>query len=214
MKTLLLLVFVLFAAPAIAADVGQPPPDAKAKLDQARAAVSQAMAAIQAAADAHQAEADLAASQPSTAPIVIPAPQVTVLPPAALVSIPAQVRDALVSAGALLIPGMVGIGLAWMRSHLKFMRNVGMNQQITASAEGFGALLVQDLKQQGLPATINIRNSQVAAFTQRVIDGYPEYVAATGITPDKVATLILKGAAKVLPPTDPQAPSPLIPQGV
>jgi hypothetical protein len=94
-----------------------------------------------------------------------------------------------------------------MRSHLAFMQNIGMNQQVTASAEGFGALLVQDLKRHGVPATLDLHDPQVAAFTRKVFDNYPAYTAALGITPDKVAALVLKGAAKVLPPTADPAPT-------
>jgi hypothetical protein len=138
------------------------------------------------------------------APVVVQGPIETKL------SIPAQIQTDLISLASILITAMVGFGLNWMRSHLAFMKNIAMNQEVTASAEGFGALLVQQLKQQGIPATIDVHNPQVAAIAQKVLNNYPDYVAKLGMTPDKIATLVLKGAAKVLPPTDPVPTKPVI----
>lgn len=202
----ILLIFLLFAAPAMAADTGSTAQaTADALLAPARIAFQQAQAALEAA----EKQAALLAAQPvvppDAAPVVVQGPIETKL------SIPAQVRDDLMSAMTLIITGLIATGLAWMRSHLSFMRDLGMNQQITASAEGFGALLVQGLKQQGVPTTVDINNPQVAAFTRKVLDGYPAYVAQLGMTPEKISTLILKGAAKVLPATD---PAPAVPVAV
>lgn len=206
LKTLAIL--LLLCSPAIAATADQPLPAQAAALEKVRVAIEQAKVALQAAADAHQAQADLVASQPPVSPDA--APVVVQGPIETKVSIPAQIRDDLVSLMSLLITGMIGVALAWGRSHLKFMKNVGMNQEITTSAQDFGAILVQDLKQNGLPTTVDIHSPQVAALTQRVIDNYPGYVAALGITPDKIATLVLKGAAKVLSPIPAAAPHPVV----
>lgn len=245
MKTLLL-IFLLSAAPAIAADVAPSPAQtAQAAALRAILAIEHARAELRVAVDAQEAAtqgarasavapaavapvpataAPTVATPPSVIPTVpaAPAPVVTTTPtvdaaPVVVqgpietkLSIPAQIQTDLISLASILITGMVGIGLAWMRSHLAFMQNVGMNQQVTTSAEGFGALLVQQLKQQGVPATLDVNNPQVAKFAKQVFDGYPAYTAALGITPDKVATLILKGAAKVLPPTDPIPVKPVV----
>jgi hypothetical protein len=236
MKTILL-IFLLFAAPAIAADVAPSPAQtAQAAALRAILAIEHARAEVRLAVDAQEA-ATQGARASAVAPVpAMAAPTVTAPPPpvpdapasavpaptvdAAPVvvqgpietklSIPAQIQTDLISLASVLITGMVGIGLAWMRSHLAFMQNIGMNQQVTASAEGFGALMVQQLKQQGIPATLDIHSPHVAEITQKVLDNYSGYVAALGITPDKVATLILKGAAKVLPPTDPAPTKPVI----
>jgi hypothetical protein len=238
MKTFLL-VLLLFASPAVAADVATSPAQtaqaaalrAILAIEHARAEIriavdAQAAAqgirasAVAPAADAPTPAAPTVAAPPAPVPVA-PAPAVTTPtvdaapvvvqgPIETKLSIPAQIQTDLISLASVLITGMVGIGLAWMRSHLAFMKNIGMNQEVTTSAEGFGALLVQQLKQQGIPATLDIRNPQIAAFTQNVLNNYPAYVAALGITPDKVATLILKGAAKVLPPTDPAPTKPVI----
>jgi hypothetical protein len=236
---IILLVLLLLAAPAIAADVAPSPAQtAQAAALRAILAIEHARAEVRLAVDAQEAAQGPRASAVAPAPMpVTAAPTVTTPPPdvtpapvspvvttptvdAAPVvvqgpietklSIPAQIQTDLISLASVLITGMVGIGLAWMRSHLAFMKNIGMNQEVTTSAEGFGALLVQQLKQQGIPATLDIRNPQVAALTQKVFDNYQGYTAALGITPDKVATLILKGAAKVLPPTDPAPTKPVI----
>jgi hypothetical protein len=236
-----LLILLLFAAPAIAADVATSPAQtAQAAALRAILAIEHARAEIRVAVDAQAAAQGIRASAVGPASIApVPAtaaPTVTAPPPAVPVapapavpaptvdaapvvvqgpietklSIPAQIQTDLISLASVLITGMVGVGLAWMRSHLAFMQNVAMNQEVTTSAEGFGALLVQQIKQQGIPATLDIHSPHVAEITQKVLDNYSGYVAALGITPDKVATLILKGAAKVLPPTDPVPTKPVI----
>lgn len=241
---IILLVLLLFAAPAIAADVATSPAQtAQAAALRAILAIEHARAEIRIAVDAQEAAAQgirasavapaadaptpgpgpaspTVTEPPAPVPVapapVVPTPTVDAAPVVVQgpietkLSIPAQIQTDLISLASVLITGMVGIGLAWMRSHLAIMQNIGMNQQVTASAEGFGALLVQQLKQQGIPATIDVHNPQVAALTQKVFDNYQGYTSALGITPDKVATLILKGAAKVLPPTDPVPTKPVI----
>jgi hypothetical protein len=234
MKTFLL-VLLLFASPAVAADVATSPAQtaqaaalrAILAIEHARAEVRVAVDAQEAAAPGTRASAVAPAAPTVIAPPVPPEPVPEPVAPAPVVttptvdaapvvvqgpietklSIPAQIQTDLISLASILITGMVSVGLAWMRSHLTFMKNIAMNQEVTTSAEGFGALLVQRLKQQGIPATLDIRNPQVAEITQKVLDNYSGYVAALGITPDKVATLILKGAAKVLPPTADPAPT-------
>lgn len=234
-----LLVLLLFAAPAIAADIATSPVQtAQAAALRAILAIEHARAEIRIAVDAQEAATQGArAGAVAPAPMPVTAAPTVTAPPSAIpdapapavptptvdaapvvvqgpietkLSIPAQIQTDLISLASILITGMVSVGLAWMRSHLTFMKNIAMNQEVTTSAEGFGALLVQQLKQQGVPATIDINNPQVAAFTQKVFDNYQGYTAALGITPDKVATLILKGAAKVLPPTDPVPTKPVI----
>jgi hypothetical protein len=236
-----LLVLLLFAAPAIAADVAPSPAlTAQAAALRAILAIEHARAEVRIAVDAQAAAQGIRASAvvpaadvpvPTTAAPTVAAPSPAVLdapapavpaptvdaapvvvqgPIETKVSIPAQIQADLMSLASILITVMTGVALNWMRSHLAFMKNIAMNQEVTTSAEGFGALLVQQLKQQGVPATLDIRNPQVAALTQKVFNNYQGYTAALGITPDKVATLILKGAAKVLPPTDPAPVKPVI----
>lgn len=232
---IILLVLLLFAAPAIAADVAPSPAQtAQAAALRAILAIEHARAEIRIAVDAQEAAAQgaragaVAPAAPTPAqvtepPSVAPPPTSVVATPTVdaapvvvqgpietKLSIPAQIQTDLISLASVLITAMVGFGLNWMRSHLAFMKNIAMNQEVTTSAEGFGALLVQQLKQQGIPATLDIHSPHVAEITQKVLDNYSGYVAALGITPDKVATLILKGAAKVLPPTDPVPTKPVI----
>ena len=212
MKFLYLLLPLLFTSA-----LAGPSEQADAVLNQARIAV--ALRSAQVALQATMA----AAASPSIPPPVAsaaaafnpPAPvtaapsgpvAAVAEPPLArvtVVTVPSEIKDAVVTLASALITGMIGIALAWMRLHLKFMKDVGMNQQITASAQEFGGLLVQRIKERGvLPSTLNVHTPEVAAFVQTVMSNYPEYATAIGMTPDKVAGIIVKAAANVIAPAE------------
>lgn len=115
----ILLIFLLLAAPAIAADTGSPPPAVDAAMDRARVAVEQAQAALRAAVDAQQAQAALLATQP-----VPPEAAAVVVQGPVEMSMPAKVQAYASSGGMALIAGMLGMGLYMMRSHTKFVQGL------------------------------------------------------------------------------------------
>lgn len=195
--------------------------DTKAFLDQqqtrsildmraATMALKDATAALAAAA-AHPppappapAPAPVAAPPPPPAVVVVPGQPPPIPhpdpppPPPPVVTIPAEVRDWLVSLACLLITTAVGIALTWLRTHLSFMRDVGANAMVTASAEGFAGLLVQAVRKRGGQINeLNVNSPEVAAFAQKIINSYPASQKQLNMTQDQAAGLVLKGAAKL-----------------
>ncbi len=148
------------------------------------------------------ARAMLSAAQLQTGiavPAATPAPAAVAAAPSVVDITP--IRDMLLSAASLLITGMVGIALAWMRKHLSIMQDVGMNASITNSAQRLGALLASDLQAAGKHiSTIDLHNPAVAALATSLISSYPEFSAKLGLTPDKAANIILGEAAKLFGP--------------
>ena len=131
------------------------------------------------------------------APIVISSPPVPVVV-STEVSIPSEIRDGLISVASILIPAMFAISLSWMRKHLKIMQEVGMNQSITESANGFAALLVNKMRKEGESInTIDVRSPQVASYVTTLLANYPDFATALKLTPDKASILISKGVAAI-----------------
>lgn len=150
----------------------------------------------------------------------IPAPPPVVVTAPTEVSIPQEVKDLIVSFCSLLITAGLAAGLAWMRAHLAFMKEAAANQAVTAGANGFGALLEQELAKQGKSlSSVSISDPTVAAFAQKLLAAYPEWGPLVGLTPDVAERKVLAGAlqqstaplvvAAVAPiPPPPPAPSP------
>jgi hypothetical protein len=164
-------------SPVIATPLPDPVTDARTA--QAASMLRQAQAALAAA----QAAAQQAAmsAQPARAPEVV--------------TIPAEVRDALLSLCSLLITAGIGVGLAWMRSHLAFMKEAGANAAITSSAQGLGALLEQALAKQGKSlSTVDISDPMIADAARKLIAGYPEWGPLVGLTQDIAERKVLGGA--------------------
>lgn len=160
--------------------------------DAAMAQVRAAIAMQQAASALQAAMAGLQKASPAA-----PVAQPTAAPAATTVAVPAALRDDLVSFAAVLIPGLIGLGLTWMRTHLRVMQDAAMNDTITKSANGFGALLVQAVQQRGgSVASLNVHSPEVASLANSLVSGYPKFTTSLGITGEKAASIILKEAAK------------------
>lgn len=159
------------------------------------AAMAQVRAAIAMQQAANALQAAMAGLQKASPPA--PVAQPTAAPAATTVAVPAALRDDLVSFAAVLIPGLIGLGLTWMRTHLRVMQDAAMNDTITKSANGFGALLVQAVQQRGgTVASLNVHSPEVASLANSLVSGYPKFTASLGITGEKAASIILKEAAK------------------
>ncbi len=165
------LLLLLFggAAGAQTADVS---PEA-AQVEAANRLVKQATDALWAARLAAQraATAQAATTQASTDQMLKTA---FVLPASALqtteVTIPSEIRDAVLSLCGILITAGIGAGLTWMRAHFAFMKEAGANAAITSSAQGLGALLEQALAKQGKSlSSVEVSDPTVAVFARKLI---------------------------------------------
>lgn len=144
------------------------------------------------------------AAAPSPTP---PIPTIAVVPAPQTISIPAEVRDAVLSLCGIIITAAIGAALAWMRQHFAFMKEAGANAAITSSAQGLGALLEQELARRGASLSqVTVNDPTVAAFAQKLIASYPEWGPLVGLTPDVAARKVLGGAIE-------QSVVPLIPSG-
>lgn len=184
-----LLVMVPFVAHAQTA-----PPDPAAN---AETVVQQAQAAVKAA---------IAQTQPSTTQPVpqppqaapVPSPAVSVVTVATTPTLADQVKDDLVSLASVLISAMIGVGLTWMRSHMTIMQTATMNDAVTKSANGFGALLVQAMQQRGGSlASLNAHSPEVSSLANSLMGSYPKFTSALGMSQEKAGSVILKEAAKI-----------------
>lgn len=134
--------------------------------------------------------------------------QIALLPPAqhtTEVTIPSEIRDAVLSLCGILITAGIGTGLTWMRAHFAFMKEAGANAAITSSAQGFGALLEQALAKHGKSlSSVEISDPTVAMFARKLISSYPEWGPLVGLTQDIAERKVLGGAIV-------QSTAPLVP---
>jgi hypothetical protein len=140
-------------------------------------------------------------------------PPVTPTPPAPATSVVnlAPIRDTLVSIAATLIPGFIGLGLTWMRSHLKIMQDVGMNSAITDTAQRLGSQVVTELRANGQHInSIDIHSPMIASLANSLIGNYPEFAKRLNLTPDKAANIILGEATQVFNSAAPPPFSPAV----
>ncbi len=155
------------------------------------------------------------ASPPPSATAAVPS--IAVVPAPQVISIPAEVRDAVLSLCSVLITAGIGAGLTWMRAHFAFMKEAGANAAITNSANSLGALLEQELAKHGASlSTVSVNDPTVAAFAQKLIASYPEWGPLVGLTPDIAARKVLGGAIEqsavplaLAPPVAVVQPAPL-----
>lgn len=144
----------------------------------------------------------------AAAPPAPPTPAIAVVPAPQTITIPAEVRDAVISLCSLLITAGIGVALTWMRSHFAFMKEAGANAAITSSAQGLGALLEQELAKQGKSlSSVSISDPNVAAAAQRLIAAFPEWGPLIGLTPDIAERKVLAGAIQ-------QSVAPIVPAPV
>lgn len=175
-----LLLLLLFGG-AAGAQTAEPSPEA-AQLEAANRLVKQATDAL--------ALAQRAAQRVATNQAVIPPP-----PPRTEITIPSEIRDAVLSLCGILITAGIGAGLTWMRAHFAFMKEAGANAAITSSAQGLGALLEQALVKQGKSlATVDVSDPTVAAFARKLVTSYPEWGPLVGLTQDIAERKVLGGA--------------------
>jgi hypothetical protein len=120
--------------------------------------------------------------------------------------------NALIAVAAAMIAPSAALLLAWLRSrkHWKILEDAQMNQVITESAQRLGAAFLTKVQKAGESVhDVDVGNPELALFANRIISGYPGFVARLGYTPDKVAAVILDEAQRLghLSPTVP-APAP------
>lgn len=188
MKTVFaLLVMVPFVAHAQTAPADPAKAGAEIVLQKAQAAVKDA-----------QAQPQQSVTQPAPTPVqAVPTP-ISVVAVASTPTIADQVKDDLVSLASILIPAMIGVGLTWMRSHLTIMQTAAMNDAVTKSANGFGALLVQAMQQRGGSiAALNAHSPEVSSLANSLIGNFPQFTSKLGMSAEKAGSVILKEAAKI-----------------
>lgn len=152
--------------------------------------------------------ASVAPAATPTVTVTAPIPTVTVTAPTT-VTIPAEIRDAIVSLCGILITAGIAAGLAWMRSHFAFMKEVEINATITSSAEALGGLLEQALAKQGKSlSSVDISDPIVAATAQKLLAAYPEWGPIVGLTQDIAERKVLGSA--IVQSTAPIVPAPTV----
>lgn len=109
-----------------------------------------------------------------------------------------RVKDGLVSLSSILISAMIGVGLTWMRSHMTIMQTAAMNDAVTKSATGFGAMLVQSMQQRGASiAMLSAHSPEVSSLANSLIGSFPKFTSKLGMSAEKAGFVILKEAAKI-----------------
>lgn len=125
--------------------------------------------------------------------------------PVTVVSQPTPPSDPWAAARAWLqavgIPATIGIATYLMRLHTKIMEQAAMNGQVTTSGYGYGALLAQHVLANGGSAKdLGITNPDIARYADLLLQNYPEFAQKLGLTREKAAGLIAKGAAQAAAP--------------
>lgn len=192
-----LLILVPFVAHAQTAAPDPAQANAEVVLQRATAAVKDAMAQSQQA----------PIKTVMDAPQAVPAVPVSVVTVSQTPTIADQVKDDLVSLASVLVPAMIGVGLTWMRSHLTIMQTAAMNDTVTKSAYGLGALLVQSMQQRGgSVASLSAHSPEVSSLANALVGNYPKFTAKLGMSAEKAGFVILKEAAKISVGTPPVVP--------
>jgi hypothetical protein len=97
-----------------------------------------------------------------------------------------------VTFSTLLISGLASLALVWMRTHLAFMKDATMNTAIS-NAAGRAAGLANDFltSEAAKHTVVNPKSTAVAIGVKYLSDAFPDYIKQTGVTPDKMANMVL-----------------------
>lgn len=193
----------------------KPPADAglsKDQLDKIQELLDNARAANAAVA---------AAPPPQPAPVVAPA-QVIALPapPPPAASIPADIRDLIVSVGVPFLMAVAGFALKWQREHQQAMQQIGdvqkkaaANSSIDSSSIGLGAMLEKELIARGRTlASVDVNSPEVAHLGQMLMDAYPQWAPLVGLTLDIAKRKVLTGGLRQS--VTPLLPPPVVPVAI
>lgn len=200
----------------------------KDQLDKIQELLDNLRATTAAVAAAPAPPAPPAPSAPSAPPVVaaplapvVPA-QVIALPapPPPAASIPADIRDLIVSVGVPFLMAVAGFALKWQREHQQAMQQVGdvqkkaaANSSIDSSSIGLGAMLEKELIARGRTlASVDVNSPEVAHLGQMLMDAYPQWAPLVGLTLDIAKRKVLTGGLRQS--VTPLLPPPVVPVAI
>lgn len=140
---------------------------------------------------------------------------------ATTIAVSAELRNDVLTLLSLVITGLVGLGVTWMKQHFNKQGDVAMNLAIERVSSRLAPDLITELDKAGESVkTVNVYSPALRAVGQVVMDRYPGFAKDMGLTPEKAANFVLEEAKKLVvqkaavppePAPDPAPPPALLP---
>lgn len=97
----------------------------------------------------------------------------------------------LINLASILITACVPIVMVWLSNHVALSKNVMLNQLISGAVARAAGIAMS-------PQVVINGSSGIQAGVQYVVSSFPDAIAALGITPEKITTMITGEMGKIL----------------